>query len=90
MKTFSEAIAARGLKEPKLHSPKYWNNRPIPKGIRAYPDEKEVLHRALVEAQGPDFTFAPQEPQDDAPVFSSPGLADWYVRRYCQLNRLKP
>ena len=40
--TFKEAIAARGLKEPKLHSVRYWNSRRIPDRSKVWPGRKMV------------------------------------------------
>lgn len=90
MKTFSEAIAERGLKEPKPRTTRYWNSRPIAGSKPNMPAEEEVLHRALVEAQGPLFTFSPKVEFQDEFQFSSKSLTDWYVREFCRLNGLKP
>jgi len=92
MQTFKEAIAARGLKDPQPRSVKWHNAQQSRKENRtlAFPLDKDVCHRALVEAQAPGFTFVGQESSDEAPVFSSRGLTDWYVREFSLRNHLKP
>jgi hypothetical protein len=89
--TFQQAIAKRGLKDPQPRSVKWHNAHQSRKENRAlaFPDDRAVCHRALVEAQAPGFTFVGQEPGDDGPVFSSKGLTDWYVREFIHSNHLK-
>lgn len=53
------------------------------------PSEKDLLHRALVEAQSPLFTVSPAVESGETTQFSSRGLTDWYVREYLRLNHLK-
>ncbi len=86
MKTFAQAIADRGIKEPPVRSVKYWNSRPISVGERHFPKDKEVFHKALLHP----LTVVPREAGDDELVFSSRQLTDWYVATYCNYNRLKP
>jgi hypothetical protein len=52
--------------------------------IRSFPTIKEVAHMLLIEAQGPLVSY------NDDGEFSSPGLTQWYVARFCALNNLKP
>ena len=53
------------------------------------PEKTEVMHQAMVEAQGPCFTVSPPAEPSDAFQFSSRGLTDWYVEQFVQLNSLK-
>lgn len=89
MKTFQQALAERGLKDPKPRSVAYWNSRPIAGSRCRVPDATDVLHRALVEAQGPLFTFNPKVEYQDEVQFSSKSLTDWYVREFERLNGLR-
>jgi hypothetical protein len=67
MTTFAEAIAARGLKEPKLRSVRYWNSRPISDRSKVWPGrpcpspwiysrpdpEIKAAHEALNQTEDP-------------------------------------
>lgn len=57
--------------------------------LLVFPEEKGVLHQALVEAQGPLFTVSPPAEPGDETQFSSRGLTDWYAEQFAQLNHLK-
>lgn len=84
MTTFKEAIAARGLKEPKLRSVRYWNTRPIADRSKVWPGRK---YPGIPNAWGYGMTtketvqaFADLNQTDDAAA---------YVRAWTRLNHLK-
>jgi hypothetical protein len=82
--TFLELIAKRGLTDKKVQSSAKRRAKYIPAGpMHAYPTIHEVQHRLTIEAQGPLVTF------DGEGGFSSRGLTDWYVTKFCTSNHLK-
>jgi hypothetical protein len=83
MTTFKEAIAARGLKEPKLHSVRYWNTRPIADRSKVWPGRKPDTAMAWAYQLKPSEltqAFADLNQTDDAAA---------YVRAWTRLNHLK-
>lgn len=93
MLTMLEALAKRKIQDPKLRSVKWYHSQFCRKPDRpkSFPPERDVLHRALVESQGPLFTlnsrheFDVSYPEDS---FSNRSLTAWYVAEFCRLNHL--
>jgi len=75
--TLKEAIAARGLKEPKLHSVKFWNSRPIADRTKTW-----ATHQSAPLYSGPAGD------QDLATLKNPPSVAA-YVAAWTRLNHLK-
>ncbi len=82
--TFLDLIAKRGLTDKKIEANARRRAKYVPAGpMHAYPTIHEVQHRLTIEAQGPLVTY------DGDGGFSSRGLTDWYVDKFCTSNHLK-
>ena len=95
MLTLLEAITKLGKKNSKPRSVAWHNAMAArqPDRPKAFPSERDVLYRALIESQAPGVTFNSRMETDviyPSDEFSSKGLTDWYVAGFCRLNGLKP
>lgn len=90
MLTLQQAIAARGLKDPKPLSVKRYRAIETTKACpRKFPDLKMQSHMITVARQSPLFVAYHDDDGVSGVQYSERTLTDWYVAEFVKLNHYK-
>lgn len=88
METFLQALARKGIKDPKIRSVKsHWTAQTKKRAdSRQFPAGYGSANRPMIETVEPDGTVRIDYPEDS--IYPKERV-DKYVRRFCELNHLK-